>query len=58
MTDKKLVNYRLPAITINEIKWLAERLELTDIQVVIMAIDRMAQQEGYQQVEPEQQSEK
>ncbi len=45
MTPKKLKNYRLPDVTLDQLQRLKEQTTMTEVQIVIMAIDRLAQQE-------------
>lgn len=45
MTDTKQKNYRLPTITLEKLKALAKATGLTEVQIVILAIDRMNEKE-------------
>lgn len=45
MPDTKQVNTRLPALTLAQIEALAAQSGMTVTQVIIVAIDRMAQAE-------------
>lgn len=45
MTDTKQKNYRLPPATLKQLEALIAKSGMTEVQVIIVAIDRMTQQE-------------
>lgn len=49
MTETQQKNFRLPTITLDQLKALIERTGMTETQVIIIAIDRLAQQEAAEQ---------
>lgn len=45
MGDTKQKNYRLPTATIKQLEALVAQSGMTEVQVIIVAIDRLAQAE-------------
>lgn len=45
MTDTKQKNYRLPPATLKQLEALTAKSGMTEVQLIIVAIDRMSQQE-------------
>lgn len=45
MSDLQQKNYRLPSLTIAQLKALVERTGMTETQLIIMALDRLHREE-------------
>ncbi len=45
MSDTQQKNFRLPDISLQQLKALIEKTGMTETQLIILALDRLAQQE-------------